>query len=98
MGITLFIPVHKLVPEIANNPDKLQYLRNVGIDFATNTIQANFEGWDISIFYFEDYDMKLSNRWVIQQYSVGMAGILIDFTCTRDVSNRKTNKEQLRYE
>jgi len=92
----LHIPIEDLVQEISEDPLNITRLRNVGIDYATNTIDAILdEKYYISIFYFKDYDIKLSNRWVDYTISWGEAGIVIKFKATRDYSNRITHKEEL---
>lgn len=91
----IHIPVGDLVPELSDCPLCVQRLRNVGIDYATNTIDAVFEDKLMSIFYFSDYDMKLSNRWVDYNISVGEAGITLNLWSTKDVSDRITRQESL---
>jgi len=94
----LHIDIKDLVPEISEHPLNITRLRNVGIDYATNTIDAILdEKYYISIFYFKDYDIKLCNRWVDYTISWGEAGITIQFISTKDVSNRKTHSEQITY-
>jgi hypothetical protein len=72
-------------------------LRNVGIDYATNTIDAILGKYYISIFYFKDYDINLNNRWVDYTISWGEAGIIIKFKATKDYSDRITRKEQIEH-
>jgi len=91
----LHIDINDLVPEISEHPLNITKLRNVGIDYATNTIDAILGKYYISIFYFKDYDIKLSNRWVDYTISWGEAGIVIKFKATRDYSDRITRKEEL---
>ena len=94
----LHIDINDLVPEISEHPLNITKLRNVGIDYATNTIDAILEDkYYISIFYFKDYDIKLSNRWVDYTISWGEAGIVIKFKATKDYSDRITHKEDLRH-
>ena len=94
--LILNIPIEDLVPEISEDPLNITRLRNVGIDYATNTIDAILdEKYYISIFYFKDYDIKLCNRWVDYTISWGEAGIVIKFKTTRDYSDRITHKEEL---
>ncbi len=90
----LHIPVHDLVPEISDSPQLVSMLRQVGIDYATNTIDAVLHDTYMSIFYFADYDMKLQNRWVTYSINWGEAGITLVLTSTRDVTNRITYQEK----
>jgi len=92
----LHIDIKDLVPEISEDPLNITRLRNVGIDYATNTIDAVLDDkYFISIFYFKDYDIKLNNRWVDYTISWGEAGIVIKFKATKDYSDRITHKEEL---
>jgi len=91
----LHIDIKDLVPEISQNPLNILKLRNVGIDYATSTIDAILGKYYITIFYFSDYDIKLSNRWVDYKINWGEAGITIQFISSKDVSNRKTRSEQI---
>lgn len=92
----LHIDIKDLVPEISEDPLNITRLRNVGIDYATNTIDAVLDDkYFISIFYFKDYDINLNNRWVDYTISWGEAGIVIKFKATRDYSDRITRKEEL---
>ena len=93
----LHIPVHDLVPEISDSPQLVSMLRQVGIDYATNTIDAVLHDTYMSIFYFADYDMKLQNRWVTYDINWGEAGITLVFISTKDVTKRKTMQETLTY-
>lgn len=92
--MVLHIPVHDLVPEISDSPQLVSMLRQVGIDYATNTIDAVLHDTYMSIFYFADYDMKLQNRWVTYSINWGEAGITLVLTSTRDVTNRITYQEK----
>ena len=89
----LHIPVHDLVPELSDSPQLVSMLRQVGIDYATNTIDAVLNDTYMSIFYFTDYDMKLQNRWVTYDINWGEAGITLVLTSTKDTTNRITHKE-----
>ena len=95
--LTLHIPIEDLVPEISQDPLNILKLRNVGIDYATSTIDAILGKYYITIFYFTDYDIKLSNRWVDYKINWGEAGITIQFISTKDVSNRITRSEQIEH-
>lgn len=90
----LHIPVHDLVPELSNSPQLVSMLRQVGIDYATNTIDAVLHDTYMSIFYFADYDMKLQNRWVTYSINWGEAGITLVLTSTRNVTSRITYQEK----
>ena len=93
--LLLHIPISDLVPEISNNPYIITKIRNVGIDYATNTIDAIYEDNAMSIFYFSDYDIRLQNRWVTYEISYGLGGITISMSSTRDFSSRETRIEKL---
>ena len=90
----LHIPVHDLVPELSHSPQLVSMLRQVGIDYATNTIDAVLHDTYMSIFYFADYDMKLQNRWVTYDINWGEAGITLVLTRTKDTTNRITYQEK----
>jgi hypothetical protein len=90
----LHIPVHDLVPEISDSPQLVSMLKQVGIDYATNTIDAVLHGTFMSIFYFSDYDIKLQNRWVTYELNWGLAGITLVLTSTKDVTDRITYQEK----
>ena len=51
----IYIPVKDLVPELSESPELVSMLRQVGIDYATNTIDAVLNDTMMSIFYFSDY-------------------------------------------
>ena len=90
----LHIPVHDLVPEISDSPQLVSMLRQVGIDYATNTIDAVLHDTYMSIFYFADYDMKLQNRWVTYSINWGEAGITLVLTSTKNITDRITYQEK----
>ena len=90
----LHIPVHDLVPEISDSPQLVSMLRQVGIDYATNTIDAVLHDTYMSIFYFADYDMKLQNRWVTYSINWGEAGITLVLTSSKNVTDRITYQEK----
>ena len=90
----LHIPVHDLVPELSDSPQLVSMLRQVGIDYATNTIDAVLHDTYMSIFYFADYDMKLQNRWVTYSINWGEAGITLVLTSTKNVTDRITYQEK----
>ena len=48
--LTLHIPIEDLVPEISQDPLNILKLRNVGIDYATSTIDAVLGKYYITIF------------------------------------------------
>ena len=90
----LHIPVHDLVPEISDSPQLVSMLRQVGIDYATNTIDAVLHDTYMSIFYFADYDMKLQYRWVTYCINWGEAGITLVLTSTKNITDRITYQEK----
>jgi hypothetical protein len=82
----IHIPVNELKPPWCDEPSTLDYVYNCGIDYATNTIEAldKLNDYAETVLYcFNDVDMKLLNRWVNHQVSVGSGGILITTTSTR---------------
>mgnify|MGYP001165487061 FL=1 len=91
----IYIPVKDLVPELSQSPELVSMLRQVGIDYATNTIDAVLNDTMMSIFYFSDYDIKMQNRW--QNYTInwGEAGITLYLWSTKDISERITYQEKL---
>ena len=93
----IYIPVKDLVPELSDSPFLVSRLTQVGLDYATNTIDAISENTYMSIFYFGDYDIKLSNRWVDYNISWGEAGITLYLWSTKDISERKTYQEKITY-
>ena len=91
----LFVPTSELEPPY-NEPERLEYLRNVGIDYATNTIDAvDYGEIDefgnakcISFFNFSNWDIRFANRFHDYQISCGPAGITFNFTCTKPNETR----------
>jgi len=79
------------IPAPYNDPLRLEHLYNVGIDYATNTIDAldktevdelgNYKY--ISIFYFSDWDIRISNRFNTYEISCGAAGITLSLKNTK---------------
>ena len=80
----IHIPLEDLEPPY-NNPLKIESLWQVGIDYATNTIDAcdRYEDTCVSIFHFDAYDIRLSNRWNTYEISTGSAGITINIISTQ---------------
>ena len=79
------------IPAPYNDPLRLEHLYNVGIDYATNTIDAldktevdelgNYKY--ISIFHFSDWDIRISNRFNTYEISWGAAGITLSLKNTK---------------
>jgi len=82
----MHIPTGELESPWKDDPEKLNHLYNVGIDYATNTIDA-IDKLDndkyVSIYDFSKLDMKLSNRWNTYELSCGLGGIIISFQSTK---------------
>ena len=87
----IHIPLKDLQPPY-NDVSMVENLWQVGIDYATNTIDAcdRYEKDEfgnqkcISIFYFNDWDIRLNNRWNTYELSCGPGGIVIDIQKTRN--------------
>lgn len=75
----VYISADELVPPY-NDPSRLEWLYNVGVDYATNTIDAIDKTTDeyISLFHFSKLDMKLCNRWSTYEINYGPAGITLN--------------------
>jgi hypothetical protein len=82
----MHIPVGELDSPWKDDPERLNHLYNVGIDYATNTIDAVDRLDDdkyVSIYNFSKLDMRLSNRWNTYELSCGPGGIAISFQSTK---------------
>ena len=85
----LFIDIKELEEEFSSSPTKLHYVRNVGIDYWTNTIDGIYHEpfskveRDCCLFRFEKFDFKLTNRWHTYILSCGEAGITVNFVSTK---------------
>lgn len=63
----IYIPAEDLNIEVVNlfqNPAGLHQIYNLVIDYWTQTLEGTYKGVEYVLVNFEDYDMKLSNRWV----------------------------------
>ena len=79
----LFIGTDELEPKFKSCPSYLRNMRNLGIDYETNTIDGLFEDKEYCVFKFSEYDIKLCNRWHEYKISYGESGITIQFLRTR---------------
>ena len=87
----IHIPLNDLKPPY-NEVGRIEHPWQVGIDYATNTIDAcdRYEVNEfgdqkcVSIFHFNDWDMRLNNRWNTYEISCGAGGIIIDIQKTRN--------------
>ena len=85
----LFIDITELEEEFSSCPISLNYVRDVGIDYWTNTIDGIYcepyskDERDCCLFRFEKFDFKLTNRWHNYVLSYGEAGITINFVSTK---------------
>ena len=82
----IHIPVGELDSPWKDDPERINHLYNVGIDYATNTIDAVDTLDDdnyVSIYCFSNMDFKLSNRWHTYELSKGPGGITITLIPTR---------------
>jgi len=74
--MTIFVSTEQLEKEFWAL-HKLRYLKNCHIDYATNSINAIYEGNDVIIFKFSNYGFFLDNRYGSYKITIGEAGILI---------------------
>ena len=79
----LYIPVTDCTEQIREKPYLLTDMYNLGIDYATNDIIGYNEDKLYRVFLFEDYGMKLDNRWNTYEITCGLAGIMIEILNTR---------------
>ena len=86
----LHIPLNEIKPPW-NEPARMEMLWQIGIDYATNTIDS-CDRYDtdefgnqtyVSIYCFNDIDIKMSNRWNTYELSAGPGGITITIIPTR---------------
>ncbi len=78
----LHISVDELEQEF-QKPWKLNLIKHISIDFATNSINGWFEGEDVIVFKFRNYGFVLDNRKTTYSISAGEAGITV---CIKYVS------------
>lgn len=59
-------------------PWKLEFIKSLSIDYATNQIHGWFEGNEIVLFNFKGYGFINDNRYSTYDISYGKAGITIN--------------------
>lgn len=74
----IHIKPEELEPEFANNPWKLAYIYNPGIDYATQTLDCMFENREHCLFKFQNFGFLNDNRFNCYEMSWGKAGIFIE--------------------
>lgn len=82
----IHIPAGELDSPWSDDPERINHLYNVGIDYATNTIDAVDTLDDdkyVSIYCFNKLDINLSNRWHTYELSAGPGGITLSFQSTK---------------
>jgi len=72
----LHISVDELEREFMK-PWKLELIKHISIDFATNALHGWFEDEDVVIFKFKNYGLALDNRKINYSISSGPAGITV---------------------
>jgi hypothetical protein len=80
--MTIIIPIEELENDYQKNW-KLEKIKGVSIDYATNSINGFFEDTELILFKFKDYGFIHDNRFNTYQISIGPAGILIQVKKTR---------------
>lgn len=63
---------------------KMQYVRSLHIDYATNAIHGWYENKDVIIFKFRDLGWINENKYNSYEISSGSAGIIIKITKNYD--------------
>ena len=79
----LYIPVTDCTEQIREDPCLLKQLYNLGIDYADHDIRGYYKDEEYKVFQFQDYGIKLDNRWNTYTLSAGEAGIMIEILTTR---------------
>ncbi len=82
----IIIQPHELLGKFKNEPAKIDRMYNLGIDYATHTLDCVFEDEYVTVFNFKDYAIITDNRWNTYEISKGMAGILIEIVTTKEQS------------
>jgi hypothetical protein len=59
---------------------KMQYVKSLSIDYATNAIHGWYENEDVIVFKFRDLGWINDNRYNTYEISSGPAGIVIKIT------------------
>lgn len=79
--MTIIIPPTELEEEFSSLW-KLNYIKSLSIDFATNSINGWFENKEVILFNFKNYGFITDNRNSTYELSSGPAGILIQIIKT----------------
>ena len=79
----LYIPVTDCTEQIREKPYLLTDMYNLGIDYATNDITGYYKDKEYRVVLFENYGIKLDNRWNTYEITCGSAGIMIEILTTR---------------
>ena len=74
----IHISVNELNEPFRSNSYMVERLHNLGIDYATNTLDGIFEDKEYTVFEFKNYGFVSDNRWNTYEISKGSAGILIE--------------------
>lgn len=77
----IYIGTEEIVEEF-RIPWKLDLIRSISIDYATNSIHGWFENKDVIIFRFKNYGFINDNRSNTYNISSGSAGITIKIETT----------------
>lgn len=77
----IYIGIEEIVEEF-RIPWKLDLIRSISIDYATNSIHGWFENKDVIIFRFKNYGFINDNRSNTYNISSGSAGITIKIETT----------------
>lgn len=77
----IHIGIEEIVEEF-RIPWKLDLIRSISIDYATNSIHGWFENKDVIIFRFKNYGFINDNRSNTYNISSGSAGITIKIETT----------------
>lgn len=68
----------ELVDDFKNSPWKLNHLWNVGIDYASNTIDGVYADKEVCLFEFKDYGVINDNRFNKYMITWSESGIFIE--------------------
>lgn len=71
------ISYSELLGEFKNCPDKVKQLYNLGLDYATNSLEGIFNQKEVCIFDFKNYGFITDNRYNSYKIFLEDDGILI---------------------
>lgn len=80
----IHISPSELLGEFKDSSEKICRMYNLGIDYATNTLDCVFENRYVTVFDFEKCGIKMDNRWNAYEISKGSAGITIVIKTTME--------------